>query len=136
MFSFLHQRSITKSIKMRIAPPIKLIAFLFLLAIGSATVAAQTRELRGRVTDETGAYIVAAAVLLDDGQGHTFTTQTDQQGNYRLNAVPPGSYSLTVTSESFAKSIEQIELKSKNSTIFNVTLKVIINDELEITTDS
>src|SRR5438477_8322626 len=106
---------------MRIAP-IKLIVFVFLLAVGSATVAAQTRELRGRVTDESGAYIVAATVQLDDGQGHTLTAQTDQQGNYRLNAFSPGSYSLTVTAEGFAKSIEQIDLKSKNSTIFNVTL--------------
>src|SRR5438270_8707939 len=67
-----------------------------------------TVELRGTIIDEQHAYIAAAPVTLDDGQGHHYSTTADATGRYRL-AVQPGVYTLTVEVEGFAKFVQQID---------------------------
>src|SRR6185369_15017529 len=80
---------------------------------GPATAQAQSLiELRGTVIDETNAYITAAPLALDDGKGQKYNTIADDRGRYRFT-VKPGTYTLTVEVEGFAKFSQEIDLKAK-----------------------
>ncbi|HYM00567.1 MAG TPA: carboxypeptidase regulatory-like domain-containing protein, partial [Blastocatellia bacterium] len=89
-------------------------------------------EVRGVVADETGAVITSAKVTLDDGQGHKYSANSDQQGNYRINGVLPGKYTLTVAMEGFENVSQEVDLSEKRVTTTNVTLKVVIREDVVI----
>ncbi|MEK6301765.1 MAG: carboxypeptidase regulatory-like domain-containing protein [Acidobacteriota bacterium] len=120
-----------------------LILGLLLLCAGFAPVPgvdaayAQTNqiELRGTIIDETNAYIVAAPVTLDDGKGNKFTATADERGRYRF-MVTPGVYTLSVEVEGFGKFAEQIEVTSKRAAPFDVKLKVVLNEQVEVQDNS
>jgi Carboxypeptidase regulatory-like domain len=61
--------------------------------------ATSTADLRGVVADENGAVIPNAAVILTNvAIGATWTTTTEQTGQYSFIALPPGDYELRVES--------------------------------------
>ena len=104
---------------------------LICLAAPRAAYAQALIELRGTVIDETNAYIAAAPLTLEDTQGLKQTAVTDDRGRYRF-AVKPGIYTLTVEVEGFAKFIEQIDLTSKPNGAFDVKLKVMLEEQVEV----
>lgn len=121
-----------------------LLTFLLLVAglaprTGSGAAYGQTKtnqfELRGTIVDETGAYLVAAPITLDDGTENKYTTAADERGRYRL-LVNPGVYTLTVEVEGFAKFVEQIDLTAKRAVPFDVMLRVVIAEQVEVKNDS
>ena len=102
------------------------------LSFGSGAAYAQGLiELRGTIVDETNAYIAAAPLTLVDTQGKKYSAVADDRGRYRFN-VNPGVYTLTVEVEGFAKFIEQIDLTSKPSGVFDVKLKVMLAEQVEV----
>src|SRR5262249_51020011 len=95
--------------------------------------AQSTVELRGTVIDETMAYIAAATVVLDDGKGNKQTTVADDHGRYRFSNLKPGSYTITVDVEGFAKFSEPIEVSAaKRTNQYDVKLKVVIAEQVEV----
>src|SRR5215510_13129784 len=107
---------------------ITLILFLTLINFSSLVLArdgdsndqnTNSTELHGIVTDEQNAYMVAVPVTLTDAQGQTKTTTTDDKGRYRFTNLKPGTYTLTVEVEGFAKFNQQLDLSNKRSTDFN-----------------
>ena len=88
-------------------------------------------ELRGTVIDETNAYIAAAPLTLLSENGQKYNAVADDRGRYRF-AVKPGLYTLTVEVEGFGKFTEQIDLTSKPSGSFDVKLKVMLAEHVEV----
>ncbi|MFL6273754.1 MAG: TonB-dependent receptor domain-containing protein [Blastocatellia bacterium] len=88
-------------------------------------------ELRGTIIDEQNAYIAAAPITLDDGQGHHYTATADATGRYRISVLP-GVYTMTVEVEGFAKFVEQVDLTQKRKDPFDVKLAVMITDQVEV----
>ena len=59
--------------------------------------------LSGTVVDATGASVPSAAIELTNTDTHfTKRTETDTQGRFLFNLVPPGAYDLTVTAKGFS----------------------------------
>jgi len=95
---------------------------LFLLAVLVLTAgvvpafsqaSSSTAELRGQVTDSTGALVPNATVtLIDTGKGTNRTANTDEDGQYVFLAVPPSDYELKVeaASSGFAASTTRVTL--------------------------
>ena len=78
---------------------------LLLLAVSAA--AQTTTTLLGTVTDKTGAVVPGAQVVATNtGTNLTRTTQTNQQGEYRLEFMPIGDYTVEVTANGFRKSVQ------------------------------
>lgn len=92
-------------------------------------------ELRGTVVDETRAYISVVPITLDDGKGNKYTSQTDEKGQYRFTGIKPGVYTITVEVEGFAIFSEQVDLSIRRTTPFDVTLKVSINEKVDVKKD-
>lgn len=62
-----------------------------------------TGSISGTVVDSTGAVIPAASVTVTDlTKGTSFNTKAQSNGNFAFQALPIGTYSLTITSSGFA----------------------------------
>ena len=73
------------------------IVCLALLLTAQAAWAQSTTEgaIAGTVTDPSGAVVSGANVAArNNGTNQEFTTTTDSSGYYRINLVPPGTYTL------------------------------------------
>lgn len=96
-----------------------------------------TIEIRGIVKDEQNAFIVAAPVILTDAQGQKVKeTVSDDRGQYRLTGLRPGTYTLTVEVEGFGKFTQEITLATQRVLEFDVPLKVMISDVVDVKNDS
>ncbi len=87
------------------------IAVLFTAAIalvGTQVATAQAPEVAagftGTVTDSTGGVIPNATVLITGPDGTQKTATTDAQGSYTLSGLPPGNYTIVVSSPGFKTS--------------------------------
>jgi hypothetical protein len=109
----------------------------WLLIGGIYVVSAQNNtNLIGTVTDETGGVITGIEVILADNKNHKYSAYTDERGRYQFDRVPPGKYNLTVFAEGFEGAIQQLDLTKGGKTSFDVTLKIIISEQLEINSNS
>ena len=92
-----------KSLRPKLLPTL---AALLLLALTGAQLSAQTLvtgELAGTVTDPSGAPIPNITVTAkSDAYGDIRTATTNQQGEYHLSLLRPGSYTLSTTAPGFA----------------------------------
>jgi hypothetical protein len=81
-------------------------AVLAAAIVASGTAFAQgiiTGSISGMVTDSSGAVIPNATVtVVDNARGTAFKTTTRQNGNFSLQALPIGSYTVTISSSGFA----------------------------------
>jgi Carboxypeptidase regulatory-like domain len=81
-------------------------------------------SVTGIATDQTGAVISGARVVLIDAAGQSRETQTDEKGAYSFTGVPPGTYTLSVTAPNFAEQIFQnIVLTGGQATPLDVMLQ-------------
>ena len=74
----------------------------------AASVAAQvtTADIVGRVLDQNGAAVASATITArNTGTGQERTAQSDQQGNYTLSELPPGTYDITAEAANFSKAV-------------------------------
>src|SRR6266581_1714907 len=69
-----------------------------------------TTSVRGTVLDKSGAAVAAAKVTVTNEQALQRETQTDNPGEYRLLALPPGTYTLTVEKAGF-RTFQQSKLE-------------------------
>ena len=63
----------------------RIITFIFVLALGCFSVRAQVTTLRGTVTDENGAVVAGAHITVRDGQNVIFETTSDDVGAFKAN---------------------------------------------------
>ena len=100
------------------------LAVLFAVAIPAFSQSSST-SLQGTVSDLSGSAIPGASVVLANESRLERTTITDMQGEYRLLALPPGTYTLTATAKGFARYQQTgLELLVNTPTTANVQLKV------------
>src|SRR6202022_3557219 len=80
---------------------ISVLAFVA-LSLAPNLAAQTTSTFAGKVTDKQGLAVVGAEVhAVGTSVVADRTTTTDSQGDYRLAALPAGTYKLTVTREGF-----------------------------------
>jgi iron complex outermembrane recepter protein len=70
---------------------------------------AHSETVQGKVTDLDGNPIIGATVSLDEIR---LSDLTNEGGEYRLDNVPPGLYTLKVTAESYATQTAGIRIQS------------------------
>lgn len=79
-------------------------AMLLWLTTSAAAQTAGTGSLRGHVLDEQKAFLPGVTVVATSVDGtDVFTTLSDDRGAYRLNGLPPGTYSLTAELSGWAR---------------------------------
>jgi Carboxypeptidase regulatory-like domain len=79
-------------------------AAVFMFSLPIVTLAQDTAQITGTVTDPSGAAIPNAQVKVsNDLQGFTRTAPTNASGDYLFAAIPVGTYDVTVTAQGFKK---------------------------------
>src|ERR1700746_2256964 len=114
---------------------------LVCLFIFSSLVLAQgsTGSLQGSVTDPSGSAISGATVVLTDTQATIErTVVTGPQGDFRLLAPPPGTYTLTVTARGFARYVQSgLALLVNTPATANIQLKVgAVTENISVTSEA
>ena len=91
-----------------------------------SSVEAQTTALRGRVVDESGAVIPAAAIRVrDDSTGFAVSVVTDPEGHYVIAAIPAGTYAVTAEAPGFrAEVIASLNVDAGRTLVRNFLLVV------------
>ncbi|MGB2593091.1 MAG: TonB-dependent receptor [Candidatus Acidiferrum sp.] len=97
-----------------------------LLAAVSAWAQTGTTSVRGTVTDNSGAVVSAAHVsLANPALSVQRETSTNATGDYEFLALPPGTYTMTVTASGFRKyELAKLQLLVNNPATQNVTLEI------------
>ncbi|NCU02532.1 MAG: TonB-dependent receptor [Chitinophagaceae bacterium] len=89
---------------------------LFLLLTCTVAVFAQTRQIKGKVSDETGAPLAGVNVLISGGKNGV---QTDANGNFSINAPGTGSVTLQISFSGY----KSITVKADEKTEVTVSLE-------------
>ena len=101
------------------------LSILLLVFSGLAFSQTSSTSLQGTVTDSGGAAIAGASVVLSNEAKLQRTTVTDTQGGYRLLALPPGTYALTITAKGFARYQQTgLELLVNTPATANIQMKI------------
>src|SRR5713226_5169174 len=89
-----------------------------------------TGSLKGQVSDEFGGVIVGATVVAVNAAGVEKTVKTNGEGNFVLNGLVPGKYTIRVTATGFAgyENPDVEAIAGKNQPL-NITLKVTIEQQ-------
>ena len=112
--------------------------FLILLLCSSTALAQPgTGGLKGRVSDENGGLIVGATVTATDANGKTKTATTNGEGNFNLNGMSPGKYTVTVSAPGFSTfENTETEVTAGRAEHMDVTLKITIEQKVTVNADS
>jgi Carboxypeptidase regulatory-like domain len=96
---------------------------LLLLTTGSARAQAPTGTLAGIVTDQTGAALASAnVVILARESAQTRTLQTSTEGHDNAAALPPGSYHVTVEAAGFKQVVREAIVEVGTTTTLDLRL--------------
>jgi hypothetical protein len=86
--------------------------------------------LKGQVADEFGGVIVGANVVAVGANGVEKTAKSNGEGNFALNGLAPGKYTIRITAPGFATyENADVELAAGRTQQLNVTLKVTIEQQ-------
>ena len=97
---------------------------------------AQTGSIKGRVYNEINNEPIPFANIVLDGTG--IGTTSDENGNYELNEVPPGTYTLTASFVGFKnRSFYEIEVSSARNNLIDIGMEeeVAMLDQVIISTN-
>lgn len=83
-----------------------------------------TGAISGRVTDESGAVVAGASLVLQNlNTGVQQSTSTNRSGLYRFSALVPGTYSVAVSGKGFRDASSLVDVLVGNNTVDNLRLQ-------------
>jgi hypothetical protein len=113
-----------------------LASFLVLILCAVSSFAQGDTTVRGTVSDPNGNLVKGATVTLTDpSKNFTRTQQTNDDGQYVFNSVPPGTYRLEVTAQGFkTASASGLAALVDTPTVRDVQLEIgAVSERVEVT---
>ncbi|HYO83915.1 MAG TPA: carboxypeptidase regulatory-like domain-containing protein, partial [Bryobacteraceae bacterium] len=112
---------------------------LWLVALSTVAVLAQTASVTGRVTDSTGAAIEGARLVVTaSATGVESATETNVEGVYSIPALQPGVYTVSVSKSGF-RSVRQTDLQLQVQQIARLDLRLdvgAVTESIEVQAQS
>ena len=110
------------------------ICFVLALSALVASVAARAQapsgEVRGTVSDPTGALIPSAQVQLNGAGGNSRTVTSGHDGSFQIGPVAPGKYVLVISAEGFATtSLENVDVAAGKTLQEKITLQLPVEEQ-------
>lgn len=109
-----------------------LLVAMIIIGLGTLAFAQSTKGVvAGVITDSTGAVVTKANVTVtSDETGETHTIATGPNGEYRVEALIPGSYTVVVEGAGFSKTeVKGVVVRTSQVTPVNVALSVAQKSE-------
>ena len=110
--------------------------FVLLIALPMVHVLSAGGQIVGTVTDVKGTPVVGATVIVTASlNGQTFTGTTDSSGRYKIEGLPAGGYSITVSANGFSDATKDaIKVFEGAATTTDFRLEVlVIEARVEVT---
>jgi len=105
-------------------PRVLIVISALLFALPLITVHGAGGRIEGKVTDPKGAVVVGAAVTVTEANtNQTYTAVTDKQGQFKIEGLPPGAYTVTVSAQGFSEARRE-EVKVDEGAAATVDLKM------------
>lgn len=98
-----------------------LLAVLLSLFCIIAAAASENGTVSGTVKDPSGAALVGAQIVL---QPTSTTVASNAQGNFLIQNVSPGTYTVTISGVGFSNSVSTIVVHAGQNTLLDATMKV------------
>ena len=90
-------------------------------------------SIHGKVLDAQGALIRGASVKITSAAGNERTAQSNQDGEFSINNLPFGKYTVAVSARGFAAyQNSEIEVTSGKSTTIDITLTITVSEKVEV----
>jgi len=112
----------------------KLAAALLVLSLNLA--AQSTGILKGAITDQSGSAIPGATITAVRDGGQPLTTTSRDDGTYVLAGLPPGTYSVEVTSPGLAQRNPAAVNISIGTSILNIQMSLVLERQQITVTDT
>src|ERR1044072_5472177 len=116
-----------------------LLAAFLLLASSLTALAQSTATVQGVVTDESGAVMTGAQVIVrNTAMGIERTTETDSAGNFQVAALPVGTYRVEIHAQGFQTAVvNDLILEVGKVIVQNFQLKVGgVSQEINVVADA
>src|ERR1022692_4540560 len=98
---------------------------LFLATISSSAQSGNAGNVRGALSDPSGAVVPNAVIhLINDVSGFDQTATTNAQGQFVFSNVPFNPYRISALVNGFAPLSQSVEIRSSVGTNIKLTLKV------------
>ena len=110
-----------------------------IITFATATLAQSTATLQGTVTDQKGAVVPNATVVVrSQATSIERTVQTDSSGNYQVAALPAGAYSVEVQAQGFKSSaVSDLHIEVARTVVENFQLEVgSLEQKVSVTADT
>jgi hypothetical protein len=107
------------------------ISAIILLLVSASFSFAQTAHgsLHGQVTDPSGAVVTKATVSVMTSDGQTLTADTNSKGEYQLQGLAPGSYTITAVADGFSTFQQQVTLSASENHLLNIPLEILVQKQ-------
>ncbi|MGO4515614.1 carboxypeptidase regulatory-like domain-containing protein [Terriglobus sp. 2YAB30_2] len=110
------------------------LCLLALLAVPAVSAQETTAAIQGTVTDPTGAVVAGATVTAtSDSLPTPATATTDGRGFYRLNALPPGTYTISVEGSGMSAKATNVKLAAGELPNLNLKAAVGASTVIDVT---
>lgn len=109
-----------------------------LLSVSSTGAQTHRGSIRGTITDPNGASISGAAIkLVNEETNETRTATSNEEGQYTLASLPPGSYSLEIAATGFETFPQPVVLQVNQERRIDAPLRLraVVTDVYMIVTD-
>src|SRR5579863_10307071 len=96
----------------------------------AARAQAPSGEIRGTVTDPTGALIPSAQIQLNGSHGNSRSVTGGHDGSFQIGSVAPGKYVMVISAEGFAAAtLENVEVAAGKTIQEKVTLQLPVDEQ-------
>jgi hypothetical protein len=113
---------------------VSVVLFLLITLLGLTPAFAQTSTtgaVAGVVTDQTGAIVPSATVVLTNvATGAVQQTKTSGSGDYRFDLIPPGNYVISLSQPGFARLESHVSVA--NAQVLGADLKLQLGTNTEL----
>ncbi|HXM36324.1 MAG TPA: carboxypeptidase regulatory-like domain-containing protein, partial [Pyrinomonadaceae bacterium] len=123
--------------KSKYSCPITILVLLAVLVLPLFLARAAGGRIEGKVTDPKGAAIAGATIrVIDPANNQTFTATTDNQGNYKVEGLAAGTYTVVVSAKGFGDGrVETVKLDEGAVVPVNLKLELAaVEAEVNVTT--
>jgi hypothetical protein len=102
---------------------------LFLVSVNLSFAQSARGSLHGQVTDPSGAVVTKATVSVMTSDGQTLTADTNSKGDYQLQDLAPGSYTVTAVADGFSTFQQQVTVTASESHLLNIPLEIQVQKQ-------
>src|SRR5579859_1982298 len=116
-----------------------ILAFLLLTGVALAQGVGASGDIKGTVTDPSGAVVANAVVTATDvSKGIKHTVTTDNSGAFHLTNLPPATYSVGVSKTGFQPEVaKSVVVNIGQTNIVDFPMKVSqVSEQIEVTTEA